>query len=349
MLLILAMLTGICGCGAEISSEESAESDEVSHKQFFSMDTIMTVTVYGPGGDDAVDAAVEEVNRLDQLLDPQNSSSPVYAINAAEGNATEVPEEILSLLEVSRKVYDETDGALDLSTYPLSELWGFIDLDEQDSSPDTIPSEEEILEAKDLLCFDRLLIENGTVTIPAGGKISFGSVAKGFASDAVSAVLKEQGVSSAILSLGGNIQTIGDTKPDGTSWNVSIQDPNDLSAYIGYVTTGEGAVVTSGSYQRYYEVDGKIYHHIIDPHTGYPADNDLLSVTILTPSGTLADSLSTAMFVLGEEGAVEFWRSQAEDFQMILITKDNRILCTEGLQDIYTPLSSDYSVEYISK
>ena len=149
-----------------------------------------------------------------------------------------------------------------------------------------------------------------------------------------------------VISLGGNVQTLG-LKPDGSKWTVAIQDPNNTSNWVGTVHVGEMAVVTSGSYQRYFEFDGNTYHHIINPLSAGPVNNNLLSATIICEDGTMADALSTAMFVLGEARALNYWRAYG-GFEMILITKNNQVICTKGLIDNYVanPQAAGYKVRY---
>ena len=158
--------------------------------------------------------------------------------------------------------------------------------------------------------------------------------------------MRQAGVKSGIISLGGNVQTLG-LKPDDSKWTVAIQDPNNTASWVGTVQVGETAVVTSGSYQRFFEFDGNTYHHIINPLSGSPVSNNLLSATIICEDGTMADALSTAMFVLGEARALNYWR-QYGGFEMILITKSNQVICTKGLIDVYSANSAagDYKVRY---
>lgn len=347
LILCTAMILALCACGTDFE-DGSADTSE-AHKQFFAMDTIMTITAYGKGGDEGIDNVVAEITALDNLLDPSLENSTVHMINRANDSSIQVTDEILTMLSKAQDVYNSTGGALDLSTYPLSQLWGFIDLDTENHEEGNIPSEEEIQQKLELLCFDAITIDDHNVSIPSGSSISFGSVAKGYASDAAVATLKDAGVKSAIVSLGGNVQTLGDQKPDGTLWNVAIQDPNSSDDYLGILQVGETAVITSGSYERYFEKDGVRYHHIIDPKTGKPADNDLVSVTIVCDSGLTSDALSTAMFVLGSEDAIKYWRSHSDEFQMILVTKDNQALYTPGLVESFNVTNDNYTASVIDQ
>ena len=162
--------------------------------------------------------------------------------------------------------------------------------------------------------------------------IDFGGIAKGYTGQKLAELFQEYGVSSALVSLGGNIQAIG-TKPDGNSWKVGIRDPKGgQQDYIGVLSVENQAVVTSGGYERYFEENGETYIHIINPRTGYPADGDLLSVTIVSKDGTLADGMSTALYIMGYEKACQFWRQHREEFNVILVTDDGKIHISENLK-----------------
>lgn len=158
--------------------------------------------------------------------------------------------------------------------------------------------------------------------------LDFGGIAKGYAAEKCAKLLEAAGIEAALLSLGGNLQTVG-TKPDGSAWAVGIADPENPTQAIATLTfTGSLALVTSGGYQRYFEEDGVRYHHILDPKTGYPARSGLASVTILAESGTLADALSTALFVMGLDAAAEFWRG-SDDFEAVFVTDGGKIYATQ--------------------
>ena len=205
------------------------------------------------------------------------------------------------------------------------QLWGF-------GGEPSVPDGDDIAALLPLVDMEQLELEDGHASLPAGMGLDLGGIAKGYAADKLCALLGTYGVKSAMLSLGGNVSVLG-TKPDGSNWRIGIRNPKDASGIVGVVEASDCAIVTSGSYQRYFEADGKRYHHILDPDTGYPADGGLASVTIMTANGTRADALSTALFVMGEADAIRYWRvygQGAEGFACVLVTEDGRVLYTEG-------------------
>ena len=165
--------------------------------------------------------------------------------------------------------------------------------------------------------------------------IDFGGIAKGYTSSRLMEIFREYNVSSAMVSLGGNVQVLG-TKTDGSDWRVAVQNPDGTDDYLGILAIKDKAVITSGGYERYFEEDGKTYHHIMDNETGKPADSDLISVTIISKDGMLADGLSTALFVMGKEDALNYWREHREEFDAILVTKDGEITVTQGIADSFS-------------
>ena len=323
VLLCVCLLLPLCACSR----------NEPVQKQIFAMDTVMNLTAYGKYANDGISAAVGVINAMDDMLDPNNEGSYTTLINNAEGKNVIVTPQVNEMLSTALSVYKLSGGALDLSVYPLYEAWG-----EFKEETGRIPSDDEIKELRQKLGFGKTEITdfegeaNYSVRMPAGTQISFGAVAKGCASKYAIDAMRKNGVTSGIVSLGGNVQTLG-TKPD---------------SYVGTLTVGETAIITSGSYQRYFiGPDGMKYHHLIDPSTGKPADNDLVSVTIVCSDGTLADCLSTAMFILGESAALKYWRENG-GFDMIMITKDNEILCTTGLLEMFTLTNStDYTLKMV--
>ena len=333
-IMCVAMLLPLCACGG----------DQPVQKQVFAMDTVMTLTAYGKSSADGLDNAAGVIEAMDTMLDPKSDSSFTNQINTAGGADIIVPPQIAEMLNVAFDVYTKSGGALDLSVYPLYEAWG-----EFKEDTGRVPSDDEIKELRELLNFGKLTITdfpgeaNYSVSVPSGTQLSFGAVAKGCASNYAVDAMRKAGVKSGIVSLGGNVQTLG-VKPDGSNWVIAVDDPNDTGSYVGTLSVAETAVVTSGSYQRYFKDGGNKYHHLIDPDTGKPADNGLVSVTIVCPDGTTADALSTAMFILGEKAALKYWRDNG-GFEMIMITDDDRVVCTSGLIEVFTLTNTtDYTV-----
>lgn len=348
------LVRALCGllCAVALLSLAACGETKESRTEILAMDTYMTLVAYGKNRDKGLAAAESVIRTMDSMLDPELPTSTVYAMNHANGENVVVPGQVADMLNAAQLVYRQSDGALDLTVYPLLKLWGFID------QKNYVPTDTEISAEMAKLCFDKVVLtsfpSSGTyiVSMPAYAEISFGAVAKGCASDKAIEAMRAAGVTSGIISLGGNVQTLG-LKPDGTQWKVGIEDPNNPgSGYLGVLSVGETAVVTSGGYQRYFTdvATGKTYHHILKPSSGYPASNNLLSVTIICRDGTMADCLSTAMFVLGETQALNYWRSYGSKdgggFDMVLITKDNRIICTKGLIEQFTLVNESYTVSY---
>lgn len=331
---------GIC-IGILILTEGSRYfvQNQKCQKQLFAMDTYMEFTAYGKNSEKAVDAAIEEVQKLDEMLSAENSKSEVYALNE-QGNL-QATDDLAELILRGKEIYQETDGLFDDTIYPVMKLWGF------PTGNYHVPTAAEVQKKLALVDGNKVEIqtrdsdEKGRdskektkfVTLGADQQIDFGGIAKGYTGQKLAELFQEYGVSSALVSLGGNIQAIG-TKPDGSSWKVGIRDPKGgQQDYIGVLFVENQAVVTSGGYERYFEEDGKTYIHIINPRTGYPADGDLLSVTIVSRDGTLADGMSTALYIMGYEKACQFWRQHREEFNVILVTDDGKIHISENLKE----------------
>lgn len=334
VLLCLCALLSLAGCG----------ETKQSQRQVFAMDTVMTLTAYGNKAEIGLNAAQSVIQSMDTMLDPDVETSIAYAINHAAGANVSISAPVASMLSTAKLVYDQSGGALDLTLYPVIKRWGFAD------GRYYVPTDVELASDLALKCFDQMVLtsfpSSGTyaVSFPAQAQISFAAVAKGCAAQNAVTAMKQAGVTSGIVSLGGNVQTLGQ-KPDGSDWAVAVQDPNNTASYLGVVNVGETAVVTSGTYQRFFTQNNKTYHHLINPKTGTPISNTLLSATVLCEDGTMADCLSTAMFILGESAALNYWRNYG-GFEMILVTKENQIICTKGLIEEFTLANESYTLKY---
>lgn len=305
-------------------ADQSLDPSESLSSELYAMDTVMSLTAYGPNAKKALTAAETEINRLDALFSISSESGDIYRLNQA--GTGELSEDSRSLLSSALTYYKETDGVFDCTIEPVMEAWGFT------SQNYRVPDDSELDALLSHVDASAVSLNGNQATLPADVRIDLGGIAKGFTSARVMKVFAENGVTSGIISLGGNVQTLG-KKPDGSLWRVGVQDPNDLNSMFAIVEVSDEAVITSGAYQRYFEQDGVHYHHIIDPRTGYPANNGLISVTIISPDGTLADALSTSLFIMGPEKAAAFWQNHRDQFDAIMMTDDGDVLVTSGLAD----------------
>ena len=325
---------------ADTDRKSQNEEDESESRDIFAMDTYMTLTAYGKNARKALDEAVDEINNIEQLVSTGIDSSEVSQIN--ENGKGSVSETTGYLIKRSKEIYDSTNGVFDITIYPIMQAWGF------PTENYRVPGKKELKKLRGLMGADHVLYDEKKqeVTLDkAGMKIDLGGIAKGYTSSKVMDIFKENGISSAVISLGGNVQTLNG-KPDGSDWRVAVENPADTGSYIGVLSIKDKAVITSGGYERYFKQDGKTYHHIIDPATGYPADSGLISVTIVSDDGTLADGLSTSLFIMGEEKAAQFWRENSDEFETIMETADGKLYVTEGIVD---SLTTDMDVTVIHK
>ncbi|MCI2112214.1 MAG: FAD:protein FMN transferase [Ruminococcus sp.] len=295
--------------------------------EFFAMDTVMTINAYGSKSESAVKAAQNEISRLDSLLSVQSETSEIFKLN--QSKEMTVSEDTLTLITRSKEIYTLTDGAFDISCEPLTREWGFYS-----GLENRVPSQQAIENALKGVGAAHIKIKDSTITLDENTSLDLGGIAKGYASQKAAEILKENGVNSALMSLGGNVRAVG-SKPDGENWSVAITDPDDNSKSIGTLKISDKAVVTSGGYQRYFEENGQIYHHIIDTKTGYPADSGLKSVTIVSSDDTLADALSTSLFVMGLEKSGEFYSENSSLFGAVFITDKGEIYVTDNLKDSF--------------
>ncbi len=335
------LILAICLSLAFLCFPGCSEASRSSESQIFAMDTVMNLTVYGGKADAALKAAASKIYALDDQLSATKKDSEVSRLNASAGVFTQVSEPVMKQIQTSLEVSERSGGAYDISIRPLVSLWGF------DTNNAHVPSASEIAAAKQLVNYRNIEVSGSAVKLKEGTQVTLAAIAKGYTSQTLINLFREMGVKSAVVSLGGNVQTLG-TKPDGSKWRVGIQDPKSASGFVGVLETADMAVVTSGGYQRYFDEGGKRYHHILDPKTGYPADNGLISVTIVCPDGTLADALSTTLFVLGMERALEYWRTYG-GFEAIFVTEDGKVAATEGLRGCFSLSGGAYSLGFVSK
>lgn len=312
--LCLSLILILPGCG-EVRPAEL---------QIYAMDTIMTLRLWGSGGEEAGTQLEDLFQTLDARFSVTRPDSAISELN--RGQAVHLSDQEADLFRRILELSEQTCGALDPCLYPVTKLWGFT------TGEYRVPEAGEIQSALTHTGASQMTMTGNIVQLAPGAEADLGAVVKGWSGSlAVEALQAREDVSCALLSLGGNVQTYGQ-KPDGTPWQIGIQDPAGAETAGILSLTGTWSVVTSGGYQRYFEEGGVRYSHIMDPATGAPADTDLASVTIVARDGLLADGLSTALYIMGLESASEFWRRRS-DFEAVFLTRDGAVYVTEGLAD----------------
>lgn len=309
-------LLGLAGCSGET---------ETASAQIFALDTILTLSAQGEDSQEKIDEAVALIYKLEDLFSATDENSDIWAINQGAGQWVEVSMDTCVLLKTAISLAEKTGGAFDPTTYSALTAWGFTTGDYR------VPSQEELEGLIPLIDYSAVEVDeaNFSVRIPEGMMLDVGGIAKGFLSDLIAHQMEE--LDNALINLGGNAYAVG-VKDSGEPWRVGIQDP-DSDGYLAVVSLPEGgAVVTSGGYQRYFEEDGEIYWHILDPETAAPAETDLRSVSVTGATATVCDVLSTALFVMGLDEACDYWRAN-QDFDMILIDDQGTVYVTETLYD----------------
>lgn len=306
-----------------------ASSNEVK-REFFAMNTFVSAKVKGFAAKDAAGGISTLVRELDsKQLSRYTSGSEISRINSEAETvlSDEMRDYITELLEVGKM----SGGKFDIALGAVSDLWSFND------SP-RVPSTDELTEALSRSGSDKLSLSGNTLTRADGCIIDLGSAGKGIALDKVKSYLSDKKISSAVVSVGGSVLLYGKG-----SFNVGVRDPwGEAGRSVMTVRLGAGCVSTSGSYERCFEQGGKRYHHILDPDTGLPVENGLVSVTVISDSGLLSDALSTACFVLGAEGGAKL--AAKYGCEAIFISEDKKVICTDGIKPNVTVLADGYTV-----
>lgn len=327
-LLLAVFLTAftLSGCGKNVTS--------VSQTGFY-FDTAITVTLYGDDSQSSAqlfDGCFALCETYEAMLSRTREGSDIWNINHADGTPVEVSPETAQLLQKALHYCEETDGVVDITIAPLSALWDF----SADSLANrhTVPDKEQIQALLPHVDYRTVRIEGNTVTLTdPQAAVDLGCIAKGYIADRLKAFLKEQGVQSAILNLGGNVLTLG-SKPDGSPYRLGIQKPFDMkNTPIAALSVTDASFVSSGIYERCFEVDGVRYHHLLNTDTGMPEENGLLGVSILSDASADGDILSTACFLLGKDAGMAYVES-LPGVEAVFITEDYALHPTSGLSGL---------------
>ncbi len=312
MLVLLATLT---------SCKSDTDTSSISDSQF-KFNTIMTITLYGYNDKNIFNEIWTEFDKMESLYSANLDSSDVSKFNTNKSTSPiKMPKGIVDMVQRANVYSKATDGKFDLTIEPVVKLWGI------STETPRVPKQEEIDIALPHVNYNNLIADTQNNTLQKSDPdlhIDLGGIAKGYAADQMAAFLKNKGIDRAILNLGGNIYAIG-SKAANTPWNVGIQNPFEPSGdVVGIIKASEKSIVTSGSYERFFEQDGKTYHHILNTTTGYPVENELISVSIISDLSVEGDILSTSTFSLGLDEGKKLINS-LDHIGAIFITKDKKI------------------------
>ncbi|WP_262315688.1 FAD:protein FMN transferase [Lacticaseibacillus parakribbianus] len=343
----LALVATLAGCKPKDATPKSSASSSQAAALLntpyedtrFLMGTVVTLRIYDQGKSKVMTKAFDRIEALADAITVNQKGSQVDAINAAAGEkAVKVDPDVFNLVKYAKNWSEKSNGSFDLAIGPITSLWhiGFNDARK--------PAQSEIDAVLPLVHYQDVELNAAKRTVylkKKGMKIDLGGIAKGYITDLATATMKANGVTTAILDLGGNIYVLGHSpKAPGKDWTIGIQDPKKTrGTSIGTLPASNQTIVTSGIYERYLKVDGKIYMHLMNPKTGYPFDNNLMGVSIITKKSVNGDALSTATFDKGLRGGLAFIEKQ-KDAEAIFITKDKKVYISSGLKNKFKLLKN---------
>ncbi len=300
---------------------------------FYIYDTVVNIKVFGDKvAQQNMDDIQSMLERMDKQFSRTKEGGEVYAVNQAAGKeAVVVSDETLDIVKQSVQYAEEMDGLFDPTIGPLIDLWNI------GSGGDKVPDQADIDKATSLTNYKDVIIDDAAKTVmlaKEGMVLDLGGIGKGYAADRIADYLKEQGLNSAMINLGGSSIIALGTKPNGAEWNIGLQDPDQSrGSQLGTIKITDEVIDASGVYERYFMQDNVRYHHILDPRTGYPSQNGLKSLTIMSPNATDADALSTGVFLMGLEEGMKYLESLPEDVEAFFISDDNKIYATSGIKE----------------
>lgn len=322
-LLLIALIIAI------IVSAAVNYATELKSKSFFAMDTVMNLKISGSKKN--LELAETEIKRLDKIFSSYDVSGEVYSVN--KNNGGKMSDDMAEVVNKSKEYYEKTEGAFDITLKNLKDLWAI------KSDNPRVPEENKILNALEKSGMDKVKIKGDNIALKGGIQLDFGGIAKGYATDVVVEKLKEKNIKKFILDLGGNIYGYSEGKP----LNIGIQNPyGQRGDILLTLEITDDAVVSSGAYERNFKIGDKVYHHILDPKTGYPAETGISQVTVVGKNSALCDAYSTGIFVMGRQKA-EKLHENSGDFEYIIVENDT-IFISKNLKDKIKNVSDNFKV-----
>ena len=304
----------------------SSPKDQISKTDFY-FDTVITITLYDAAYEKELEHCFSMAAKYENLFSAQKGNTEIWQINHSNGKPVTVSDETIALLEAGIEYSKKSNGTFDITVGKLSSLWDF-----SENSAKHLPSEDEIAAALATIDYHNVIIDGNTVTLTnPDAAIDLGGIAKGYIADQMKAYLNKQGITSGLINLGGNVLCVGPKTGEEKTYTIAIQKPfSEDGTVLATVKVSDASVVTSGTYQRYFEVNGKRYHHILDLTTGYPCNNTLDSVTIISKKSVDCDALSTTVFLMGLDDGLSYVENLS-GVEAIFVTTSGDIKYTSGI------------------
>lgn len=321
--LILGSLSAGCGIPSGASAAQGTSADaEMAEDAGTYFDTVIDIRVYGKQAEKLLKGCFSICEEMENTLSAQKETSELYKLNHRSATTVEVSDDLAECIRRGLQYGEMSDGAFDITIYPVKELWDF----EGDTDDPEVPDDADIQKALEFVDYRKVHIDGNTVTFDSPDtQIDLGGIAKGYISLKLKNYLKNNGCTSALINLGGNVSVLGE-KPDGSPFVVGIQKPfADRGSVLTTINATNDSVISSGVYERYFRKNGRLYHHILDPKTGYPADTGLNQATIIGTDDVLGDALSTICILLGRDRAEELIRKNSLDVTVLFTDTDNQM------------------------
>ncbi len=320
---VLAVLLFVCSV---FSGCSLFGSEELFQRQSYAMGASAVMSAYGSDADAVLKLCEDELKRLDKLFSLSDPDSDIYKINSASGGAVTVSGEVSSLIKRSIDISERTLGAFDITIAPIVKLWGFYD------GLPKIPTTDDLYSIFFNIGYENITLDQNSVALKPEMMIDISGMTKGYALDRMKSVLSSYDVKNAKISFGDTTLLMGST-PDGKGWSLPIPDPLEpLDSTMCVLKASNVCVATSHIYQNYFKRGDTVYHNIIDPADFFPADNGIISVTVIASNGAEAQALSSALLILGTTSASDFWRNH-QGFEAIIVCDDMQVLITPGLSE----------------
>ena len=319
---LIITLCLICTC---IFTTACSRDPEPVSKTGCYFDTVITITLYCDNAQQYIDECFDMAGKYENLFSATKEGSDIYNLNHSNGQVTTLNPETIGLIEEGIKYAKESDGSFDVTVGNLSTIW------QNAIKEQKLPKESDVASALSTVSYENIVINGNTVQLLNGAKIDLGGIAKGYIADKMKEYLLDQGITNGLINLGGNVLAVGPKSSDHPMYHIAIQTPfSENGEAIASVKITDQSVVTSGTYQRYFNVEDHVYHHILDLTTGYPCENDLDSVTIICDKSIDGDALSTTVFLMGLKEGLEYVEN-LPDTEAIFIAKDGNISTTSGM------------------